>query len=314
MKPFGIALGSGAARGLAHIGVLEALEEEGLRPASIAGTSMGALVGAVYGSGNLTSLKEEFLKLDRRNILFYFLELNMPRSGLIDGHRIVETLEDQFLTRRIEDLDCPFRCIATNLLTGKPYIFREGNLAQAVRASISIPGIFNPVYIEPDVLIDGGLVNPVPVDEVRDMGAKFVVGVEVTFGRLEKAEKSIPTNYLDRLREIQTDLRSETRQRWIDRIKEALTSVNPEQLGPIKKWLAPAPIPNMIDVLANSFRIMEDTLGDFLLKIHPADLLIRPDVSAIGTLEFDRADEAIAAGYEAMHAAMPQLQAALENG
>lgn len=311
MKKFGMALGSGAARGLAHIGVLEALEEEGLHPEWIAGTSMGALVGAVYGSGNLKQLKEEFLRLDRRNFLHYFLELNMPRTGLIDGHRIVETLKDQFLTKKIEDLQCPFRCVATNLLTGDPHIFEKGNLTEAVRASISIPGIFTPVYHDSRVLIDGGLVNPVPVDIVREMGAEVVVAVEVTFGRLEKAQKSVPTNYLQKLQKMQKDLREEAGQGWTARIKEALNKLSPDQLGPIKNWLAPAPVPNMIDVLANSFRIMEDTLSEYLLKIHPPDLLIRPPVTDIGTLEFDRADEAIAAGYEVARAVIPDLKTIL---
>ena len=116
-----------------------------------------------------------------------------------------------------------------------------------------------------------------------------------------------------RLQKMQKDLREEEEagQGWTARIKEALNKLSPDQLGPIKKWLAPAPVPNMIDVLANSFRIMEDTLSEYLLKIHPPDLLIRPQVTDIGILEFDRADEAIAAGYEVARAVIPDLKTIL---
>jgi len=173
-KKIGLALGSGSARGLAHIGVIKALDEAGIRVDYIAGTSAGAVVGAVYASGRINSLENVVLQLDWKKIV-YFFDVVFPKSGLIDGNKITDFIRNHVDEKNIEDLPLPFCAVSTDLATGNEVAIQEGDLIEAVRASISIPGIFTPVKKNDITLVDGGLVNPVPVSVVREMGAGFVI-------------------------------------------------------------------------------------------------------------------------------------------
>jgi NTE family protein len=181
----GIALGSGGARGLAHIGVLEELAGMGIYPDLVAGTSMGSVVGAGYCSGHLQDMKEMALSLDVRTMIFRFMEFGLPRSGLVEGKRITELIGELMPEATFETLQKPLRCVATNLKTGEEVVFSKGKLQPAIRASISIPGIFSPAEMDGQYLIDGGLVNPIPVDQVREMGADHILAVDVNHGCLQ---------------------------------------------------------------------------------------------------------------------------------
>lgn len=174
----GLALGSGASRGLAHIGVIRALQEAEIPIDMIAGTSAGALIGALYCSGiDLRVMEKIAEEIPRKDLL----DLSVPRTGFIKGTRIESLIK--LLTRggKIEDLPIPFRAVATDLAKGEEVVFDRGYIYKAVRASISIPGVFTPVYMDNKVLVDGGIINRVPVDVARKMGADIVIGVDVGF-------------------------------------------------------------------------------------------------------------------------------------
>jgi NTE family protein len=174
----GLALGSGSARGWAHIGVIRALEQAGVRPDLVCGTSIGSLVGAAYAAGELDRLEQWALSL-RKGEVIKFLDVSLGR-GLIKGERIMSFFRRNFRDRPIEELKLPFAAVATSLEDGAEVWFRQGSTLAAVRASIAIPGLLAPVQHEGSVLVDGGLVNPVPVSLARAMGAGFVIAVDLS--------------------------------------------------------------------------------------------------------------------------------------
>ena len=178
-KPrIGIALGAGSARGWAHIGVLRALVEAGIKPDLVCGTSIGSLVGAVYAGDHLAELEEWVTALTWRKVVSYF-DLSFG-SGLLKGEKLFDHLRGGLLDGRIEDLKRPFAAAATDLASGREVWLREGLVADAVRASIAMPGLFTPLSRDDQLLVDGALVNPVPVSLARAMGADFVIAVDLS--------------------------------------------------------------------------------------------------------------------------------------
>jgi len=176
----GIALGSGSARGWSHIGVLRALEKAGIRPQIVCGSSIGALVGAVYADEDLDALEEWVLELTWRKVLGFFdISFN---GGFLKGARLFSFLQDKLLDKRVEDLALPFGAVATDLHSGREIWLREGKAVDAVRASIALPGLFTPFELDGRLLVDGALVNPVPVSLCRAMGADIVIGVDLGSG------------------------------------------------------------------------------------------------------------------------------------
>ncbi len=177
----GLVLGGGAARGWAHVGVLRALDEAGIRPDVVVGTSIGALVGAIYASGGMEAIERAAGRLQRQRAL-PLLDLVVPRSGLMDGHRMTEALREFVTATDIRDFPVEFAAVATDLVTGRGVVLAEGDPIEAVRASISVPGLFTPVLRDGAVLVDGGLVDPVPVGVARSLGAEFVIAVDISSG------------------------------------------------------------------------------------------------------------------------------------
>ena len=191
-KPrIGIALGAGSARGWAHIGVLQTLVGNGIVPEVVAGTSIGALVGAVYADDQLAALEEWVEALTWRRVVGYF-DFSFG-GGLMKGGRLFDVLRAEFLSKHIEELKRPFAAVATDLSTGREIWLREGPAADAVRASIAMPGLFTPSPREDQFLVDGALVNPVPVTLARAMDAEFVIAVDLSSGqagRFNREEES----------------------------------------------------------------------------------------------------------------------------
>jgi NTE family protein len=178
-KPrIGIALGSGSARGWAHIGALQALAEAGIVPEVVCGTSIGALVGAVYADDRLASLDPWVQALTWRKVVGYF-DLTLS-GGLLKGDKLFDSLREDFLGKRIEELKRPFTSVATDLASGREVWLRKGPVAHAVRASIAMPGLFTPCDHDGQLLVDGALVNPVPVSLARAMDAEFVIAVDLS--------------------------------------------------------------------------------------------------------------------------------------
>lgn len=176
----GIALGSGSARGWSHIGVLRALEKAGIRPQIVCGSSIGALVGAVYADGDLDALEEWVLDLTWRKVLGFF-DISFS-GGFLKGAKLISFMRNNLLDKRVEDLALPFGAVATDLRSGREIWLREGIATDVVRASIATPGLFTPCELDGRLLVDGALVNPVPVSLCRAMGADFVIGVDLGSG------------------------------------------------------------------------------------------------------------------------------------
>jgi len=177
----GLALGSGGARGWAHLGAWAALQERGIAPACIAGTSMGALVGAFLAAGRYEQLLDATRRLDTwAKAVAFFFEVSPSVAGITKARRVMRTVEDLLGVATFEELPIPFACVATDLHTGAPVVLSSGPLVPAIRASIAIPGIFTPVEIDDRTLVDGGLVDPVPVAAAQALGADRVIAVDVS--------------------------------------------------------------------------------------------------------------------------------------
>jgi NTE family protein len=297
-RKIGLALGSGSARGWAHIGVIRALSEAGIRVDYVAGTSIGALVGAVYAAGNIDTLEEVVLELDWKQIA-YFFDVVFPKSGLIDGKKVADFVRNHVQEKNIEELVIPFRAVSTDLATGREVVLNQGDIIEAVRASISVPGIFTPVKRDGAILVDGGMVNPIPVSVVREMGADFVIAVDLTHDIVgEKGIKKTPV-----AKSTASAPNSGSGRSFIkgSKIRDALSNTLGTHALPaltqIKQWRSADPLPNIFEVLMTSTRIMETQISVTRLKTDPPDLLIRPNLGHLRLLEFNRAQEAIAEGY-----------------
>ena len=297
-KKIGLALGSGSARGWAHIGVIRALEDAGIKLDYVAGTSIGALVGAVYASGNIDSLEEVVLKLDWKQIV-YFFDVVFPKSGLIDGNKVANFVRTHVKEINIEELTLPFRAISTNLATGSEVVIEKGDIIEAVRASISVPGIFTPVRKNGTLLVDGGLVNPVPVSVVREMGADFVIAVDLNHDIVGKKGigRTSVSNSSSLLLDAAMGKSFIKRSKILDAINKRLETGALPALKQIKRWRSKDPLPNVFEVLMGSINIMEAQITTAKLKADPPDLLIRPNLGHLTMLDFHRGQEAILEGY-----------------
>jgi NTE family protein len=296
----GLALGSGSARGLAHIGVLRAIEEAGVRIDAIAGTSMGAFVGAMYAAGRLRELERGFSGLDWSGIAA-LLDPVFPRSGLIDGQKIGEFLRQHIDVPRIESLRIPFQAIATDLSSGEEVVLGQGDLVQAVRASIAVPGVFNPVRTNGRVLVDGGLVNPVPVSAVRAMGAGLVIAVDLNHDIVSHRLRGEATQPGGKPVVIEA----------VTRVLESFQPLEYPALIQFRDWLERDPLPGIFDVMLASLYIVQARITEASLREEQPDVLIQPPLGGVRFLDFDRAAEVIETGYrsarEALAAARDRL-------
>ncbi len=286
-----LVLGSGGARGWAHIGVIRALQENNIEIESVVGCSMGALVGAALAAGKIDVLHRTALELDWRKAFSLFFEFTLPRSGLIDGNKVVRMLRDKIASVDIEDLPTPFTALSTDMSTGQEVEFSSGDLLDAVRASISIPGIFTPVFRDHQILVDGGLVAPVPVKTAYEAGARKVVAVNVNKGMGLPPSNSNAKNKHPR----RTGKSREAVAKFVnDRIKD----LKIEKLTPVKHWITPKNTPSIFDIVGNSTIIIQSKIAEIQLQKYPPDLLIEPELDGMNFMEFHHAEQAIQKGYE----------------
>jgi NTE family protein len=299
-KPkIGLALGSGSARGWAHFGVFQALSELGIQVDFIAGASIGALAGAVFASGSTNALLEIIPQLEWKRVASFF-DLVFPRSGLIDGKRIADFVRLHVKETDIRDLPIPFRAVAADLSTGEEVIFDRGDVIEAVRASMSFPGVLTPARKGDSFLIDGGLVNPVPVSVVREMGADIVIAVDLNHDIVAKkgvSRKAKPKGRTARSVRWAGRKLAE-RSKFVSSLNERLERLEVPLFGRFLGETGQEPLPNIFDVLLSSISIMENQITAAKLKAHPPDILLQPELGHIRFLEFQRAREGISAGYE----------------
>lgn len=288
----GIALGSGVARGWGHIGVLRVLESEGIVPDIVCGSSIGALIGAVYLGGHLAELETWARKLNKVRLSRLF-DFDFGQGGIIAGRRVLQILHPSLLETRIERLRKPFVCVATDLNTGHEVWLREGSLIDAVRASYAIPGLFPPVPIGDRWLVDGAMVNPVPASVCRALGARLIIAVNLNadvFGPPPTGEDAL-----------------ELEQR-------AVQAAEDHGGGFIRGYFRRRNgAPSTFGVLARSLHIVQDRISRSRLAGDPPDVMIAPKLGHIGYLEFYRAEECIAAGEDAARRAVPEIREAIRQ-
>ena len=301
----GLALGSGAARGLAHIGVLKVFEEAGIPIDVISGTSMGAFIGAMYAAGvPVTQMEKVALEIDWLSMA-RLLDPVLPTSGLTDGKKLVAFMAELLPARDFRELHLPLAVTATDINTGEAIIIKQGDLLEALRASLAFPGIFAPVRFGQRFLVDGGLCKPIPTDAARNLGAKKIIGVCT----IPAVGKQTPETFLPTRQGPSANDR-----RWRSlfsarRIEQAFRSALGQESettdnGPLENLKTP----NIFRVCTQSVAIMENMINDLHLQQNPHDLIIRPHLGDITLLEFHRAKEVIAAGETATRAMLPEIE------
>lgn len=301
IKGVGLALGSGLAKGFAHIGVLKVLNRYGIVPSTVAGTSMGAVVGGCYLAGKLEELEEWSTSLTRLNI-FSYLDFRVRSAGLIGGNKLTKLLDEHFGEMMIEELPQPFISIAADLKTGHEVWLRKGKLQDALRASFALPGVFPPVEIGHRFLVDGALVNPVPVSCCQAMGARMTIAIDLNADLIGKAAD--PDKKYQKIAGFDVFDDQE---------------VEPEDQSIFKRsglskrlFRREEHSPSLFGVMVSALNIMQDRLTRSRLAGDPPDVHIKPEIGHIGLLEFEKADELIALGEEAALKAMPEIKAAME--
>ncbi|PHR52162.1 MULTISPECIES: patatin-like phospholipase RssA [Cycloclasticus] len=289
----GLALGSGASRGWSHIGVIKALVKQGIEPDIVCGTSIGSLVGASYVSGHLDDLEQWALSLSKLNTVKFF-EINRSFNGFVNKDRLHHFLSQYVASDKalIEEFDKDYASVATDLKTGREIWLSEGSVLEAVWASISLPGLFPAIQHDNKWLVDGGLVNPVPVSTCRALGADVVIAVnlngDIVGKHIGKQEKTIKPSgkVVDKL----TNLVAE----YTDSIFSF--DRNQEQT------------PSLFEAIAGSVNITQDRITRSRMAGDPPDIILTPKLSQMGLLEFYRAQEAIDEGMDCVERMMQEIQ------
>ncbi|MEC9368078.1 MAG: patatin-like phospholipase family protein [Pseudomonadota bacterium] len=300
-KPkIGIALGGGAARGWAHIGVLKALIQAGIEPDVIAGTSIGAVVGGCYAAGKLEELEDFALSLNRRKI-FGFLDFNFGGSGLISGRRLCAELDGHLKDFMISDLERRFVAVATELGSGHEIWLSKGRLVPAMHASYALPGIFRPVHLNGRWLIDGAFVNPIPVSVCRALGANVVIAVNLN------ADAFVKGSVIPDQEALEEDLLADA------------ADAGPAGNGHAARRLLQrqffggggSDAPGISSVMMDAFNIVQDRIARARLAGDPPDFTLTPRLGKLRLFDFHCAGTCIPAGYEAVQRDIAEIQRTL---
>lgn len=287
-KDISLVLGSGGARGLAHIGVIEELENQGYKIKSVIGSSMGALVGGAYANGQLQPFKNWMTGLDRIKV-FQLMDFSLSWRGFIKGEKVFDAM-DNFIGNgvKIENLAIPFKAVATDLFARKEYVFTGGLLSDAVRASVSIPTVLQPKEVNGIKLVDGGVLNPLPIAYAEENGHALVVvhlNAQKKYEPLQKFRKEAESEYFQKFKSM------------FDRWKKDQDrgEIREKELG-------------FFDLLNSSYDLTQDMLSNMILDKFQPDVLVEIPREACDTMEFDRAEELIEYGREATKDALKTVQ------
>jgi NTE family protein len=290
----GLALGSGASRGWSHIGIIKGLLKAGIEPDIVCGASVGAIIGGSYVAGNIDKLENWVIGSTRTDVLRFF-EISLSQSGFVDSARLDWFLHN-FVAKesvRIEELPRKFAAVSTNLDTGREVWLMEGGLADAVRASMALPGLFPAVRNDDRWLVDGGLVNPVPVTTCRALGADVVIAVNLNAFIIGKRYSAKRQPEPQEARGVLGNFKQAAR--------EYSNSIFPNREDQ-------EATPGLFYAIANSINIFQDRITRSRLAGDPADIVITPKVAHIGMLEFHRAAEAIEEGERCLDASLPEIR------
>jgi NTE family protein len=294
----GLALGGGGARGFAHIGVIRTLLAHGIKPDIIVGTSIGSVVGGCYAAGRLDELADWCCGLTKRGILGY-LDISLSGGGLIGGGRLAARLEERLGDTAIETLPLRFAAVSTEVGTGHEIWLTRGRLVDAMRASYALPGIFPPVALDGRWLVDGALVNPVPVSAARVFGARLVIAVNLSSDILGHGTIMTGEN-----RETEPPQDRPPERRGLRALFGAEQSLKRQFVGGERRPGIPA-------LMVDSFNIMQDRITRARLAGDPPDVLITPRVGQVGWFDFHRAQDAIDVGARAAERALEEINEAV---
>lgn len=274
-----LVLGSGGARGLAHIGVIRWLLENNYEIKSIAGCSIGSLIGGVYAAGKLDLLEEWMLSINKLDIAA-LLDLSWGSGGIFKGDKIINTLKKFLEDVEIENLSIPFTAVAADIVTEKEVWINTGSLFDAIRASVSLPLFFTPVKYKDSILIDGGILNPVPIAPVFTDDTDLTIAVNLGGALVKENKENIENS------------NNESGIQFQQGIKKFIQSFDKkDKVDNVKNW-------GMYDVADKAFDTMQSTIARLKIASYPPDVEIEIARNACGTLEFDRADEMIKLGYK----------------
>ncbi len=276
MKKVGLALGGGGARGCAHIGVIKALREADIPVNYIAGTSIGALIGGFFATGKIEIIEYILSQITWKDVMKYFDPV-IPKRGLFEGKKVVKLLKSVLKDMKFTDTQIPYIAVATNLLTGKEIDINKGKIVDAIRASIAIPGIITPAKWNRKYLMDGGVVNPLPVDVVKKMGADIVIAVDLNHSYIQN--RRYAKGY--------------------------------QKMGKIAGWVMPSR-PNILDIAESSIFMLQDQLTKKNLEKHEPNYLIRPQIGQTSVFDFHKAKKLIAEGYKQGKKIIPKLKKELK--
>ncbi len=293
-KTVGLVLGCGSSRGWAHIGAIEALEDANIPIDLIVGCSIGSYIGAIYASESIKSLKDFVLKMDGKKVFSYF-DIVLPRSGLLDGtKKLRELFSIHTDVQNFSELKIPVMMVATDLETGQKVVLKSGKLLNALRASMSIPGLFAPARIKNRWLVDGGLVDPVPVSVARAVGADIVIAVDLSSGIISKQKQKKQKFQSKKTPVEQEEKKNELIEKLSKYYENAGSSFKNKINDLFKKE---ASTPDIIETVTTSFNIMQDRITRINLAVTPPDVLIQPHLGELKMLDFDQVEHTIEEGY-----------------
>ena len=292
-KKVGLVLGSGGAKGLSHIGVIKFLEEMDVKIDFITGSSIGALIGGAYAGGlSIKEIEDIALETDLTSTVKLFSP-GFGKSGLVTGTKVQEFLTSKLGNKNIEDLKIPFVAVATDIITGQEIHFNKGNLVEAIRASISIPIVFQPVIRNNIVLVDGGLVNPVPINVAREIGADYIIAVNVMSSKNKSESKS------DKKFDNKIDLEKPLEIIPVLQRKLEDLIIDHKWIRNFIKHKEKEDLPGMKKIFNRSVQIAQERLIELSIELHKPDVLIEPKVGNINIFDFYKAEEIIEIGYNA---------------
>ncbi len=290
-KKISLVLSSGGARGLAHIGVIERLEEEGFEIAAIAGSSIGAVIGAFYACGQLETYKKWVLNLDRLD-LFNLFDFTISTKGFIKGDKLFRSLEELIDDRPLERLRIPFTAIATDIVNQKEVLFESGSMYTALRASTAIPTVIRPVVKDGIELIDGGVINPMPMDRVKRSPGDLMVVVNIN-ANIEYERPALEVETQKKVDKDYTDKLNSFVKKWSSKVPT--TSTSAKTLG-------------FLELVNRSLDLMQDQLTNAKISQHKPDLVINFSKKACTTFEFYKAKEMIQGGRDAFDREFEKLK------